>query len=49
MAWKIGDEFISDRGGYFPVKRGSGTHVWNGKMIVQKPKKKRKVDNNVHV
>lgn len=40
--WNIGDEFIElSRGAFIRAQRGHGTHVWNGKKIVEKPKKKK--------
>mgnify|MGYP003291443475 CR=1 FL=1 len=43
MGWKIGDEFFEvSKGAFVVVKKGHGTHVWDGKKIVPKPKKKKK-------
>ena len=46
MAWKIGDEFNEFRGAYIPVKRGEGTHIWNGSKIVPKSKKRKEKKND---
>lgn len=44
--WKLNDEFISLKGGFYPVMRGKGTHFWNGSKIVPKPKKRKEKKND---